>query len=149
MIRKCSPHNNIFSPCFLALYVQGCCYVKYPHPTHLFSLWSWRMIVGHKIYQIMYSNYRYHCGQGILLQFSHSVVSDSLWPHGLQHARPPCPLPTPRAYSNSCPLSRWCHPAISSSSSPSPPALKLSQHQSLFKWVSSSYQVAKVLESQL
>ena len=70
MIRKCSPHNNIFSPCFLALYVQGCCYVKYPHPTHLFSLWSWRMIVGHKIYQIMYSNYRYHCGQGILLQFS-------------------------------------------------------------------------------
>ena len=39
-------------------------------------------------------------------QFSHSVVSDSLWPHGLQHARPPCPSPTPRVYSNSCPLSR-------------------------------------------
>ena len=49
------------------------------------------------------------------LQFSHSVVSDSLWPHGLQHARPLCPLPTPRAYSNSCPLSQWCHPTISSS----------------------------------
>ena len=44
-----------------------------------------------------------------------SVVSDSLWPHELQHARPPCPSPTPRVYSNSCPLSRWCHPAISSS----------------------------------
>ena len=49
------------------------------------------------------------------VQFNRSVVSDSLWPHGLQHARPPCPLPTPGVYSNSCPLSRWCHPAISSS----------------------------------
>ena len=51
----------------------------------------------------------------IQIQFSRSVVSDSLPPHGLQHARPPCPSPTPRVYSNSCPLSRWCHPTISSS----------------------------------
>ena len=50
-----------------------------------------------------------------ILQFSHSVVSDSLWPHGLQHAKSPCPSPTPRAYSNSCPSSQWCHPTISSS----------------------------------
>ena len=49
------------------------------------------------------------------VQFSHSVVSNSLWPHGLQHARPPCPSPTPGVYPNSCPLSRWCHPPISSS----------------------------------
>ena len=49
------------------------------------------------------------------IQFSCSVVSDSLWPHGLQHARPPCPSPTPRVDSNSSPLSQWCHPAISSS----------------------------------
>ena len=48
-------------------------------------------------------------------QFSRSVVSDSMWPHELQHARPPCLSPTPRVYSNSCPLSRWCHPTISSS----------------------------------
>ena len=48
------------------------------------------------------------------VQFSHSVVSDSLWPHGLQHTRPPCLSPTPRVYSNSCPLSQWCHPTISS-----------------------------------
>ena len=48
-------------------------------------------------------------------QFSHSVMSNSLWPHGLQHARLPCPPPTPRAFSNSFPLSRWCHPTISSS----------------------------------
>ena len=49
------------------------------------------------------------------VQFSRSVVSDSLQPHKPQHTRPPCPSPTPRAYSNSCPLSRWCHPTISSS----------------------------------
>ena len=48
-------------------------------------------------------------------QFSHSVVSDSLWSHGLQHTGLPSPSPTPRAYSNSCPLSRWGHPTISSS----------------------------------
>ena len=47
--------------------------------------------------------------------FSHSVLSDSLRPHGLRHARPPCPPSTPRACSNSCPSSRWCHPTISSS----------------------------------
>ena len=49
------------------------------------------------------------------VQFSHSVMSDSLQPHGLQHARLPCPSSTPRAYSNSCPSSQWCHPTISSS----------------------------------
>ena len=49
------------------------------------------------------------------VQFSPSVVSDSLWPHESQYTRPPCPSPTPGVYSNSCPLSRWCHPAISSS----------------------------------
>ena len=49
------------------------------------------------------------------VQFNHSVMSDSLRPHGPQHARPPCPSPTPGVYSNSCPLSQWCHSAISSS----------------------------------
>ena len=49
------------------------------------------------------------------VQFSRSVVSDSLWPHESQHARPPCPSPIPRVYSNSRPSSQWCHPAISSS----------------------------------
>ena len=49
------------------------------------------------------------------VQFSCSVVSDSSWPHGPQHTRPPCPSPTPGVHSNSCPLSRWCHPTISSS----------------------------------
>ena len=49
------------------------------------------------------------------VQFSRSVVSDSLRPHELQHARPPCPSPTPGVHPNSCPLCRWCHPTISSS----------------------------------
>ena len=52
---------------------------------------------------------------GISVQFSHSVMSDSLRPHELQHAKPPCPSPTPGACSNSCPSSQWCHPTISSS----------------------------------
>ena len=49
------------------------------------------------------------------VQFSHSVVCDFLWPHGLQHDKPPCPSPTPGVYSDLCPFSQWCHPTISSS----------------------------------
>ena len=55
-----------------------------------------------------------HTGS-VSVQFSRSVVSDSLRPHESQHTRPPCPSPTPGVYSNSCPSSRWCHSAISSS----------------------------------
>ena len=84
----------------------------------------------------------------ISVQFSHSVMSDSLCPCGLQRARSPCPSPTPGVYSNSCPLSQWCHPSHPLSS-PSPPAFNLSQHQGLFKWVSSLHQMDKVLEFQL
>ena len=73
------------------------------------------------------------------VQFSPSVVSDSLQPHGLQHARPPCPSPAPGVYSNSCPLSRWCHPTISSSVIP-------------FSWLQSfpasgSFQMSQLLVS--
>ena len=74
------------------------------------------------------------------VQFSHSVVSDSLWPHESQHTRPPCPSPTPGVYPNPCPLSQWCHPAISSSIIPfsscpqSFPALGSFQMSQLFAW---------------
>ena len=72
----------------------------------------------------------------LCLQFSQfSSVAQScltLLPHRLQHARPPCLSPTPGVYSNSCPLSWWCHPTISSSVIPSPPSFNLSQHQGLF-----------------
>ena len=61
----------------------------------------------------------------------------------------PCPSPYPRICSNSHALSQWCHLTISSSVVPSPPAFDLSQHQGLFQWVSSSHQVARVLEFQL
>ena len=83
------------------------------------------------------------------VQFSHSVMSDSLWPHESQHARPPCPSPTPGVHSDSHPSGQWWHPAIYSLSSPSPLAPNPSQHQSLFQWVNSSHEVAKVLEIQL
>ena len=82
------------------------------------------------------------------VQFSHSVMSNSLWPHELQHARPPCPSPTPGIYSNSCPSSRWCHPAISSSVvlfSSCPQSLLASGS---FPVASSFHEVAKVLEFQ-
>ena len=80
-----------------------------------------------------------------------SVVSYSLQLHGLQHARLPCPFLSPGVCSNSCPLSRWWHPTISSSIAlfSSCPAFNLSQHQDLFQWVSSSFQLARVLELQL
>ena len=74
------------------------------------------------------------------VQFSHSVVSNSLWPHELQHARPPCPSPTPRVHSKSSPSSRWCHPAISSSVVPfssctqSLPASESFPMSQLFTW---------------
>ena len=85
----------------------------------------------------------------VSVQFSHSVVSDSLWPHELEHARPPCPSQTPGVHPNSCPLSRWCHPAISPSVIPFSSCPQSLQHQSLFQWVNSSHEVAKVLEFQL
>ena len=72
----------------------------------------------------------------------------TLWPHRLQHARLLCPPLSPRGCSDSCPLSQWCHPTISSSAAPFS-FLSLSQHQSLFQWVSSSHELAKGLELQL
>ena len=78
-----------------------------------------------------------------LVQFSHSVVSDSLRPHESQHARPPCPSPTPGVHSDSRPSSQWCHPAISSSvpfsSCPQPlPASESFPMSQLFAWGSQS-----------
>ena len=75
------------------------------------------------------------------VQFSCSVVSNSLQPHGLQHSRLPCPSPTPGACSNSCPLSRWWHPITSSLVAPSPPAFSLSQPSGSFlmSWLFSSH----------
>ena len=73
-------------------------------------------------------------------QFSHSVMFSCLQLHGLQHARPPCPSPTPRAYPNSCPLSEWCHLSISSSVSP------FSCHLQSFQ-ISGSFQMTQLFTS--
>ena len=74
------------------------------------------------------------------VQFSHSVVSHSLQPHGLQHTRPPCPSSTPGVYSNSCPLSWWCHPTISSS------VIPFSSHLQSFP-ASGSFQMSQFFAS--
>ena len=79
------------------------------------------------------------------VQFSRSVVSDSLRPHESQHARPPYLSPTPGVHPNWRPSSQWRHPAILSSVVPSRPVPNPSQHQNLFQWVNSLHEVAKVL----
>ena len=76
-------------------------------------LGSWRSSSGRNTHFFLLSQFYFQYIK--LLLFSRSVVSDSLWPHGLQHARLPCPSPSPGACSNSYPLSQWCHPNISSS----------------------------------
>ena len=77
------------------------------------------------------------------VQFSCSVVSDSLWPYELQHSRPPCLSPTPGVYSNPCPLSWWCHPAISSSVIPFSSCPQSFPASGSFQWVSSSHRWPK------
>ena len=90
----------------------------------------WHIYINHSQNRIWFSS----------VEFSHSVASDSLWPYELQHIRPPCPSPTPRVHSNSCPLSQWCHPAISSSIVPfsscpqSLPASESFPMSQLFVW---------------
>ena len=91
----------------------------------------------------------------ISVQFSCSVLSDSLWPHESQHARPPCPSPTPGVYSKSCPSSWWCHPAISSSVVPfsscpqSLPASGSFPMSQLFAWGSFSFSISPAKDSGL
>ena len=123
-----------------ALFLQCSCVISNSssqsaiHTTILFSMFSTVVNQLHGISSV---------------QFSHLVVFDSLQPHGLQH-RPPCPSPTPRVYSNSSPLSQWCHPTIYLILCLIPsPAFNLSQHQDLFQWVSTLQEVAKVLVLQL
>ena len=112
----------------------------------LLNFYSWRKIL--KVWTIIYSSLVISCliddFKQDSVQFSCSVMFDSLQPHGSHHARPPCPSPTPGIYSNSCPLSLWCHPAISSSVVPfsscpqSLPASGSFPMSQLLKWIKSS-----------
>ena len=88
------------------------------------------------------------CCVVVLFLFSRSATSDSLQPHGLQHARSPCPSLSPQVCSNSCPLSQWSHPTTSSSVIPFSYSQSY-QRQDLFQWIGSSHQVDKVLDLQL
>ena len=119
-------YNQCWTPWFLFL-----SYTSTPPP----STFAWHTIfLGSPLHSV---------------QFSCSVMSDSLQLHGLQHARPPCPSPTPGVYTNSCPLSRWCHPTISTSIVPFSSCLQSFPALGSFQRVSSLHQVAIVLEFQV
>ena len=104
------------------------------------------------IYICMYVHiyiYIYICLYVCSVQYRHSVMSDSLQPHELQHTRPPCPSPTPGVYPNSCPLSWWCHLTISSFVVPFSSCLQSFPASGSFQMCQFSASVAKVLEFQL
>ena len=99
------------------------------------------VISGFRVFNVLTCNMNFHGDRSCLsVQFSHSVMSDSLWPHELQHARPPCLLLTPGVLSDSRLSSQWCHPAISSSVVPfsscpqSLPASESFPVSQLFAW---------------
>ena len=101
------------SSCLSVLGTLGCL-VNTPHPPpqqntdldRCVHLWGWTEGLS---YTPLHLDIQYNHS----VQFTCSVMSESLRPHGLQHTRPPCPSPTPGVYSNSCPLSQWCHPTVS------------------------------------
>ena len=137
--------NNVFS-CFVyrsQVQLNNC------HFTWIFNLWECLEVYILKQVLLNIGKCLENIGFLYSVQFSHSVMSDSLQPHESQHARPPCPSPTPRVHPNSMhrvgDAIQPSHPLVS----PSPPAPNPSQHQSLFQWVNSSHEVAKVLEFQL
>ena len=112
-LKRLSSSSSIFvgtiyvtSKCFLVCHGIHPPHFTYPLPTN--STTINRVVIT--IFVLIYV-----CACLILLLFSLSVVSDSLWPHGLQHARLPCPSPSPGACSNSCPSNQWCYPTILSS----------------------------------
>ena len=114
-----------------------------PHPSS--SHW---VVTEHSV-ELPESYRKFSLAIYFFLLFSCSVISDSLGSYWLRHARLPCSSLSPRACLNSCPLSLWCCPTISSSVVSSPPGFSLSRHQGFFQWVDSSHQVTKVSELQL
>ena len=121
-------------------------------PDKSLSQWNQRW-VARSVWPLLYAaswpgRHRRKLGIEMLL-FSHSVVSNSLPPHGLQHTRLPYPSPTPGVCSDSCPMSQWCHPTISFSVDPFSSCPQAFPPSGSFQWVNSSQQVAKILEHQL
>ena len=102
-----------FAPVAYYLHLERPKYSSIRKQHHMKELYS--MCGQHGLWIQSFKVLRFGVVQFSSVHFSRSFVSDSLQPHESQHARPPCPSPTPGVYSNSCPLSQWCHPAISSS----------------------------------
>ena len=100
--------TDLFQSCGHCWVFQTCCHNECSTLTA--SSFNW-----HHFSSLVVSKNTPSCPGISSLQFSHSVVSNSLWPHEPQHARPPCSSPTPGVYPNPCPLCRWCHPTISPS----------------------------------
>ena len=123
---------------YIYIYVCVCvcvCTCVLSPPVISNCLWSIPWTVA--LLSMEFSRQEYWSGLSLLyiilsLLFSHSVMSTSLWPHGLQHSRLPCPSPSPGICSNSCPLRQWCHPTISSSVVPYCAYLQSFQHQDIF-----------------
>ena len=128
------------------------CSVNILYVSSSITFWKWqnyrhsKKICG---YQEFGGKKRWIGGTWGIFQFSCSVMSDSLWTNGLQHARLPCPSPTPRACSKSYSSSPWCHPTISSSVVPFFSRLQSFPASRVFSNESASHEVAKVLELQL
>ena len=134
---------------FFTIFTNSCSLVAhYSRSVHLGFLVVWPL--SELRYHSIFSHWQWNfCFLGVILfvvQLSCLVMSDSLWPHESQHARPPCPTPTPGVTQTHV---HWVSDAIQPSHPllpPSPPAPNPSQHQSLFQWVNSLHEVAKVLE---
>ena len=104
------------------------------------SNWHTHIAQGVKWYMVVSYASSFSAKTACSVQFSSSTMSDSLQHHGLQHSSPPCPSPTPRVYSNSCPLNRWCHLTISSS------VIPFTSHLQSFS-SSGSFQMSQLLAS--
>ena len=118
----------------------------------IFSVHASLLLINY-IFEVLKHLYYHYSGFffffQILVFFSHSVIADCLWSHGLQYSSLPCPSPLQGACSNSCPLNWWCHPTTSSSVIPFSHCLQSFPESGSFQWVSSSHQVSKILEPQL
>ena len=142
----------IFKNLLLFLLVFCCSYTSFIHSLSLFTGFLLQSHREEHIWKCMcYAHWKRKAQHSSVssIQFSRWVMSNSLRPHEWQHARPPCPSPTPGVHWDSRLSSRWCRPAISSSVVPFSSCPQSLPASSLFQWVNSLHEVAKVLEFQL
>ena len=136
-------HTNTYIYIFIHIHIYAWIYINTDIDTY-----TWIIINKYTCIYISCLFFFYIRFQFNSFQFSRSVVPDCLRPHDSQHARPPCPSPAPGVYSNSCTLSRWCHPAISSSIVPFSSCPQSLPASGSFPVSQLFAEVAKVLELQ-